>query len=272
MKLLRIFVLVLFVITSALSGWIYFNEVIVADETVPVIKITENIIDVGIDATEEELLKGVTAYDGKDKDLTHKVIVESISKFLTKGVCKVTYAVCDSDNHVSKASRKIRYTDYYSPKFKMARSTCYSIYEKVNILDVITAEDCIDGDVSRNIVVTSDNYTNLVAGVYSMNVTVTNSKGDVSELSLPLILEDRDLGAPQIELKDYLIYVKIGSRISFADYVVSAVGRGEVDYKANVRIQTDNVDLNKKGTYSVHYYATDETGLTGHTVLTVVVG
>ena len=46
-----------------------------------------------------------------------EVIVESVSRFTDKGVCKVTYAVCDSDNHIAKATRKIIYTDYVSPTF-----------------------------------------------------------------------------------------------------------------------------------------------------------
>ena len=81
--------------------------------------------------------------------------MESVSKFLGDGICKVTYAVCDNDNNVANATRKIRYKNYESPKFSMNESTCYSIYEKINVSDVITAYDCIDGDITKNIIITS---------------------------------------------------------------------------------------------------------------------
>ena len=67
--------------------------------------------------SEERLLEGVTAYDGKDGDLTSKVFVESISNFVEPGVSNVTYVVYDADRHAAKASRKVVYLDYTPPRF-----------------------------------------------------------------------------------------------------------------------------------------------------------
>ncbi len=270
MRALRIGVLLLFVIVTAVFSWVYTSELIGADKTLPSIKIDGDIIDVSIKATDEDLLKGVTAYDNKDGDLTSKVFVESISKFYEKGVCKVTYAVCDSNNHVAKASRKIRYTDYVSPKFNLKKSTCYSLYESINLSEDIVATDCIDGNISRNMIITSDNYSSSIAGVFSLNVSVTNSNGDTSDIVLPLIIEDRNLSAPKIELSKYMIYVKAGTPIDFASYVVSATDSAEQDIRGTVIIES-TIDFNTPGTYSVHYYATDASGLRGHSVLVVVV-
>ena len=112
MKLLRIGVLVLFVIVSAVFGWMFIDEKLNADKTVPVITIESELLEVSLEADNEELLKGVSAYDEKDKDITDRIIVESVSNFIDDGVCKVTYAVCDNDNHVAKKTRKIKYKDY----------------------------------------------------------------------------------------------------------------------------------------------------------------
>ncbi len=270
MKILRIVVLVLFVVVAAVFGFVYAGELISSDNTIPSIKIEGEIIDVSIKATNEDLLKGVTAFDEKDGDLTSKVFVEAISKFYEKGVCKVTYAVCDSNNHVAKASRKIRYTDYTSPVFSLNKSTCYSLYETINLSEDIVATDCIDGNISRHMIITSDNYASSLAGVFSMNVSVTNSNGDTTELILPLIIEDRNLSAPTIELNKYLIYSKKGTQINFQDFIVSAQDSAEQDLKSSVKIES-NIDFNTPGTYSVHYYATDANGQRGHTVLVVVV-
>lgn len=271
MKFLRIGIIVLFVIVSAVFGWMYIDEKINADKTVPVITIESDVLEVSLTADNEELLKGVTAYDEKDKDITDKIIVESVSNFIDDGVCKVTYAVCDNDNHVAKKTRKIKYKDYVSPRFSVSESTCYSIYEKINLASIISANDCIDGDISKQIILTSENYTKSVAGVFSVNATVTNKKGDVSTLVLPLIIEDRSLSAPVIELTDYLIYVEPGKEIDFEEYVVSATDSKENDLTDEVRVES-NIKLDKEGTYTVHFYVTDEEGLKGHSIMTVVVG
>lgn len=271
MRVLRALVATLFIVTTVLFVVFYINEKITIDNTVPVISVEGELIDVSFDATQEELLQGVTAYDEKDKDITDRIIVESVSNFLDDGICKVTYAVCDNDNNVANATRKIRYRNYESPKFSMKSSLCYSIYEAINISDVVRAYDCIDGDISRSIIVTSQDLMTSVAGVFEIEVSVTNSKGDTSIMNIPLVVEDRSVSAPQITLNEYLIYADIGEKIDFSKYLISATDNKGASVIDAVRIET-NADFEKEGTYSVHYYVTDSTGSQGHTILNVIVG
>ncbi len=271
MRILRIAVTAVFVIVTIVFLGFYMNEKINTDNTIPEIKIESELLEVGFDAGDKEFLQGVTAYDGKDGDLTNKIIVESVSRFISDGVCKVTYAVCDSNNNVTTATRKVRYKGYYSPSFSMKNSICYSIYDKMNIADAFEATDCIDGDISRNIIVTSKDYAGSGAGVFEIEVSVTNSKGDTSIIKVPLIVEDRVVSAPVIELSEYLIYVKIGEKTDFTKYLVSATEKSGEVITDRVRVE-ENVDFSKAGTYSVHYYVTDSKGAQGHTVLNVIVG
>lgn len=272
MKILRVLIVLAFIVTSVLFGVFYVREKMTTDNTIPVITVEQEIIEVSFNATEEELLQGVTAYDEKDKDLTDKVIVESVSKFLDDGMCKVVYAVCDSDNNVSNASRKIKYKNYVSPKFSVHESLCYSIYDKINISDAIRATDCIDGDISRSIIVTSEDFTGSVVGVFHIDISVANSKGDVSNLKLPLVIEDRSLVAPEIVLKDYLVYAKKGEEIDWASFLVKIKSNITADIPLDsVRIET-NADMSEEGLYSVHYYVTDSKGAQGHSILNVIVG
>ena len=146
------------------------------------------------------------------------------------------------------------------------------IYDKINISDAIKAQDCIDGDISRSIIVTSEDLTGSIAGVFNIDISVTNSKGDTSTLKLPLVIEDRSLSAPVIELSEYLIYVEKGQEIDFSSFVVDVTSsiRDDIPLES-VRIET-NVDMNEEGIYSVHYYVTDSKGVQGHSILNVVVG
>ncbi len=271
MRFLRTTVIVVFVAVFAAFGFYFVRDEILADKTVPVITVEEETLEVSIKATNEDLLKGVTAYDEKDKDLTDKVVVESISRFGEIGVCTVTYAVCDSDNHVSTAKRKIRYTDYTSPKIYLQNSPCYSLLESADIFEAVRAKCCIDGDITNQMIVTSENYGNSVEGVFTIDAIVTNSKGDTVTSSLPLIIEDRKLGCPKIELSEYLIYAEKGQKFDFRKYLVGAINAAEEPLDITpTRIETDyNPDV--PGTYLVHYYLTDAFENEGHTVLVVIV-
>ena len=270
MRIMRIAVIVLFILTSiAFSGLFVFqknNE----DNTIPEIIMEEDYIEVKCKATDKDFLKGITAIDEKDGDLTDDVIVESVSRFIKPEICEVKYAVCDSDNHVAHATRKVRFVDYEAPKFKLSNSLCFSLYETTNISSYIRAIDSIEGDISSNLVITSPDYNSSVTGIFSLELSVSNKKGDTSSLTLPLILEDRSLSAPVIELKDYLIYLDKNEKVDFEDYIVKATDRNDRDLTNKVEID-DNVNFKKSGTYAVHYFVTDGAGAKGHSVLNVVV-
>ncbi len=269
-RLIRIAVSVLFAVTLAAFSYFYIGHELSLDETLPVITVENDSIEVSISATDDDLLKGVTAFDEKDGDLTDKVIVESISKFTEKGVCKVTYAVCDADNHVANATRKIRYTDYVSPTFELYDDLCFSLYESAGVSNRLIARDCIDGNITRDMIVTSSNFVASTAGVFSIEAVVTNSKGDQSYIKLPLIIEDRNPSAPKISLKKYLIRIKTGEQQDYSSFVNQITDSDDNTISPSVRIVSE-VDVNNTGTYLVHYYASDEEGNEGHSVLTVIV-
>lgn len=271
MRILRLVVSLIFVVTTALYAYFLVTEKLKTDETVPVITLKEDVLEVDIDATKDDLLSGVTAFDEKDGDLTDRVIVESVSNFIEPGLCRVTYAVCDSDNHVATSTRKIRYKEYTSPKFSLSEDLCYSLYERLDLSKALSAVDCIEGDISANIVISSEDYTSSIEGVFNIQATVNNSKGDTSTITVPLIIEDRSLSAPTIELKKFLVYSKPGKKIDFEKYIKSAEDSKGNDLTDDISIET-NIDIDKEGSYTVHYYVTDSKDVEGHSVLTVIVG
>ena len=164
MKPLRIIVLITFFFISVASLAVFVSEKINEDKTIPVITVDEEVVEVSLKATDEEILRGVTAHDEKDGDLTDKIIIESISRFTEKGVSKVTYAVCDSNNNVAKATRKIKFKGYQSPKFKVSGNLCFSLYERIDIREFITASDSLDGNITSKIIITSQEYSSTNAG------------------------------------------------------------------------------------------------------------
>lgn len=269
-KLLRIGISCIFVAVILAFAVVLYTDVIRPDKSIPEITVSEEILDVKIGVDDKTLLEGVTAFDKKDGDLTDRVIVESISKFKEKGICTVNYAVCDNDHHVANAQRDIRYVNYTSPKFTVNESLCFSINRYSDVSAIIGATDKIDGDISKNVIITSDNFKSDVEGNYSLQAKVTNSKGDTISIELPIVVEARSTAAPEIHLSNYITYIKKGTTPNYNSFITKVTDSTDGIINIPVTINSD-VNTNKPGLYAVHYYATDMLGRRGHTILNVVV-
>ncbi len=272
MRILRAIVSFIFILTSALFLYFYIGEVKSTDKTFPVITIEDDFIDVKKSADNKELLRGVTAFDGKDGDITDKIIVESVSKFIQKGVSVVTYSVCDSDNHVATSTRKINFKDYKSPRFYMKDSLILSSSENVMISDYIGAKDSLDGDISDNLIVTAEDFDDTSDGTYKISVQASNSKGDTIYLNLPVVVKKDWIEEVDINLKSYLIYVKKGRNINFMKYVKSTTDKSSGEpVDAYVSVKT-NYKKDRPGVYSVNYIVKNYNGIViGQSILMVVV-
>lgn len=125
MKYVKYGIMTLFLISIIIYTAIWYKDKSNTDSTVPVIQMDQEQIEVSV-KDKEALLKGVIAKDEKDGDITSKIVVESISKFVDKKehICNVTYAVSNSAGHVAKASRKVKYIDYISPRFILKKPLC----------------------------------------------------------------------------------------------------------------------------------------------------
>lgn len=270
MRILRITVAVATVIVVAAFGYVYVRERFLSDATYPVITMKSETVNVKASSTDADLLKGVTAYDEKDGDLTDKLLVESVGQFTKPGWCKVTYAVCDLDNHVVTAQRQVHYTDYRPPRFTMNAPLIFSAYGTLNIVGIVGAEDCLDGDISQNVIIYSPDYETGQVGNFTIQATVKNSKGDMAEIMLPMSVEKLSGNSPEITLTDYLIYLPKGKVPDWNEYIDSVTDRTGADAELEIEIETD-YNARKSGVYSVNYYGTDEAGYVGHTRLLVVV-
>lgn len=242
------------------------------DTTMPTITIDSDVIELSVKDKEEMLLKGVTAYDAKDGDITDWVMVESVSKFSEPGVCTVTYAVADSDKHVVKQTRTLKYTDYTKPEFYMKRALVYGVDEALDIRAAVGARDCIDGDISERVAIVTTDYIRNTAGVFTVSLQVANSMGDTIYLDVTVHVEGNETMAPEIQLKKSLIYVKKGETPVFEDYIGDITVNGVLMNKNDVQLLiSTNFDADEEGTYNVHYYITTAEGYEGHSILTVVV-
>lgn len=273
MRLLKILTIFILVLVTALYGITAVTRSLRDKTDSPTISCAGDVLELSVTDDESVLMEGVTASDKQDGDLTHEIMVSGISKFLDIGTSTATYLVFDSDHNVGSLTRTIRYTDYESPRFTITEPLIYKSSEDIVLLDRISVVDCIDGDITGNVRVSSLDAST-VDEVYTTRVQVTNSMGDSAELTLPIVWLTGNSDRPDIVLTDYLVYVSQGSSFnanSYLSYVSTPDGTGS---RSDVRIE-NNVDTSEPGVYYVYYTyshkVSEGSSLKGISVLTVVV-
>lgn len=294
MKKFRKIWLAVVILTTILFSAYCVYENMKKDSSGPVITGGQDKIEVSIYDQEDVLLQGITATDKKDGDVTDSLIVEKISNFYD-GVRTVTYAAFDSDNHISKVDREISYTDYVSPRFELSGSLRFRAGETVNVDKIVSAMDCLDGDLSSKVKIRLDTtINNRVIGFYEVEYSVTNSAGDTVKLPVQIEIYEPYNHEVELNLEQYLVYYE-GEEINYKDYLKS-IRKGNLEYafegvdlvepsvpeeeepaveeedtaaddteetasnsisKNRVRVESA-VDPSKPGVYPVYYYYTEE--------------
>lgn len=242
------------------NKWMLYNQL---DSSYPEITFEQDILEVSVTATEEELLAGVQAIDKKDGDVTDSIMIESMSNLLEGNQRIVTYAAFDGDNHVGKAERRIQYTDYTPIRFRLDSSLMVT-YENADLtrsLESLHADDCIDGDISNQIVILDKNVSDIGAETITeiYEIQVTNSCGEVAELKLPvktsLSSSTTNSQYISITLSKYLTYTPLGSTLDLSSFIAGVSYRGEEVDASGVTVSTD-LDTSKAGVYTATYSLT----------------
>lgn len=231
MRKIHIAGVALFVAAVLGFGLYQFYTFRVTDSQGPGISMDTDTITVSSAAGEEELLAGVKAVDKKDGDVSDTLLVESMSNFLEKGRRTITIAAFDSDNHVSKVTRQVIYSDYQSPTFSLENPLRFP-KNTDDILEGVGATDMLDGNLTSNIKISSD-YVVAVdePGEYPVKFFVANSAADVAELPVTVTIYDQseENKRPKIALSQYILYIPVGSTISPWD-LVESVTIGNIRY------------------------------------------
>lgn len=294
MRRMRVLSIIVFIAALAVFGVSTVYDWIVLDYVGPKITMDEESITVSVEAGEEELLAGIHAADDRDGDVTDSLILEGLSDFIEKGRRIMTVAAFDADNHVTKISREVIYSDYHSPRFSLSAPLRFPVGTQ-NILSSMGAEDVLDGNLTTNIKISGEySLQASTPGDYPMLFTVANSAGDVSELPVTVQIYDQEEESrrPSIVLSQYLIYTTPGTAVDPWNYVQAVkmdnreFERGEdgilyethpVNGQAqgaigpqNIMI-TQDIDYNVPGVYEIVYQITNSTDRTGTVRLVVVV-
>lgn len=128
--------------------------------------------------------EGFIAEDNYDGDITDRVqrTVENDT---------VIYRVTDSSGNTAEARRPIKYGDHTAPNLKLLGDVSVTIPAGTTFEDPgFTAVDNVDGDVSGKVTVTGE-YNMYVPGTYTLTYSVTDSSGNIAEVTRTVVVEGR---------------------------------------------------------------------------------
>lgn len=272
-----------YIVLCILLGGVMFASVVtrkMKDTVPPVIYCEDEELLVSVEDDADILMKGITAIDAVDGDVTDLMLIEKMSIIDSEGCRKVTYGAFDNNNNVSKHTRTIRYADYESPRYYLTGDMIFQTWNMSEAMGMIRAEDCIDGDISKQVKLYSfeGDYT---SNFRTLKVYVTNSSGETVEHSFMVELlastaEKYTMG-PKLALKDYLIYLKKGEKApDWREFLASVKVVGDDRVISDVEDFSDvtiisNVDMDTPGDYDVTYTYEDSHEYVGKTRLFVIV-
>ena len=303
-------ILAIFIVTCVVFCIYAGGGYLTKDKEGPVITMKEDTIQASIEDSDKKLLEGIQATDKRDGDVSSSLIIESM-QMKEENQCTIVCAAFDKTNNVSQATRTVIFEDYTPIHFSISKPLCFPVGSSQEILQSITASDCIDGNLTSKIKLTSkdEELDDNRAGVFDYQVEVTNSIGDTA--TLPISVEfytdsyEERLFRPNLYLKKYLVYLKKGSEFKPKEYL-DLVGIGNTLYAFQENISSEesetivaseeaepktnedgeqitgiisydsvkyqsNVKTDKAGCYTVEYSCTTKAGYTGTTQMIVVV-
>ncbi len=264
MRIFRIIVLIVAIGITLVRGILFITKSDI--DVPPVIKCDKDIITVKCSDSDDEVLRGVTAYDEQDGDLTDKLFVERMYYMSGEKKSKISFVVIDSDNNVTKLKKDVIYADYESPKIEISSDLILEKDKGSKIGNYFSAKDIFDGNITNRLRIISDSYNSSVPGTYKMLARVSNTRGDVTEVNFNAYVIEKPY-EQTIELKKNIIYSKVGKAIDFKSFV-----KGGTADKSKIVINAEKVDINKEGSYEVLYSVKENDKLTAFNRLIVMVG
>lgn len=247
------------------------------DTVPPEISFAPEALELSVHDPKSALLINVSATDAHDGDVSDSLVVENVKLINRDGTISVTYAAFDAAGNVAQEKQTARYTNYQRPVFSLNAPLAFPLNSSLEVLDVLQAEDIVDGDISYHIRATSlDKASVSTVGIHEVEFKVTNSLGDTVELVLPVEVYAPDLYNASLTLTDYLIYLPAGASFDAHSYldtytygaVKSDLRNGLLEGYSLSLVGT--VDTKKPGVYNVAYTLTSGNG-TGYSQLIVVV-
>ena len=262
-----------------IGTWKFEKNVIIVNH-IPVINAEDKIFAVGDAFNDEIALKGVTAYDEEDKDLTSKVEVYEHDVDTSKaGDYTITYKVTDSQGATSYKTINVHVYPILTPTNQVpiisAEDKIFTVGDAFNeeiALKDVTANDEEDGNITTKVEVYEHDVDTSKAGDYTITYKVTDSQGATSYKTInvhvyPILTPTNQVPIISAEDKIFTVGDAFNEEIALKDVTANDEEDGNITTK--VEVYEHNVDTSKAGDYTITYKVTDSQGATSYKTIIV---
>lgn len=261
------------ILTAALvaaNGAVYMTK----DRTKPEIHFPKTEMTYASGSDEAKLLKGVTATDNRDGDVTKSLRISSVIPNKDNTEVTVEYTAKDSSNNVRKISRTIPYSgssDKENSNGEDAASDDSA--EGDEIVTESGVDEDTNGDNSGAEAESASQNTDVSANAASQSTVTSDATENAAASSDESEIASLTAGSPQIRLTAHTATIPVGGTFSYMQYIDSMKDDKDSNTTLAQRIELKgSVDTSKAGTYTVTYVLRDSDGnVSNQPTLTVTV-
>jgi hypothetical protein len=220
---------------------------------------------------------GATAFDlddgslGDTSDSPSQISIDGIVDTNIVSSYFIQYTVSDTDGNMTQAVRTVNVVDTTKPVLSIVNTTAVvQVFDNYIDENGVTAIDNYDGDISENIVSTTNNVNTSIVGDYNVEFNVTDANGNTA-IPVTRIVSVVDTESPTISLiGDPTVSIEQGT--TYTDSGATSNDNYDGDISSSI-VPTSTVNTNLIGSYSVTYNVSDFSGNAADPVVrTVTVG
>jgi len=216
-----------------------------------------------------EIQSALTAYDSVDGDVTSSITLISDGYTANMGILGLyscVFEVSDTSSNTSQVIVEIEVVDALKPVFSeldTLQAVFPNSYSATDILEMLSASDNYDGDISNQIIMISDNYSenSSTIGTYNLEFEVTDSSGNTQNYIQQVEVIDDEfpiisgITSVSIGYDELITEAEIVSNIEYTD---------NYDSLANLELilETDTYSSSSAtlGNYEMTFSVTDSSG------------
>ena len=186
---------------SIFTGYEEYVEGVLVDTSAPYFQNAGKIVSYyDSPITIAEIQQSLTAYDAIDGNVTNNITLVSdnyTQNISVLGLYECVFSVSDQAGNTSEVTVFVELADVLAPVFSnvpVVQAVYPNVYTVENIKGMMSASDNYDGDISSQIVLINDNYTDnaSVVGNYSMEFQVTDSSGNSENYIQQIMVVDNE--------------------------------------------------------------------------------
>jgi len=224
----------------------------------------EDISDVSLAISFVQKVGSESAEGCYDQESEDSITFQKVGEYI------LTLEATDTFGNSSSEQVSISAVDKTPPVISGLSSISLSEYDSLpSLVDNVTAEDEIDGDLTQYMSVNSSGVKEGVPGTYKVFYTVADTAGNTVTMERGVLIEDTT--PPTLRISKSSVSVTVGGTKPDYRSMITASDAIDGDLASRVTVDDSGVEYSTPGTYKVKYSVTDKAGNTTTKTLKVTV-